>query len=484
MAIGFGINGSTTDHGGLVTSTQSRSSQNNNLFLRAGDGFLCPKCRCWSTLIKSNDLVIFEGKAVAYVGDKFTCGATLLPKQSHVVGDAGGGGSQLIPLSNSLINDDSNLVDQSLYSKITLRSVVSGKFVPLGVVSFDGKPSKSELVFTFTIKKGKFDKIILEVEQNGNYIEVQKIEKLFKVGEVQNIKWDGFIKDTYNSNFMTNPKGVKFRIKGFLSGVEKAIDKKGFIFKYFDKDWMDVIINKRTNSIIINLRVNLQDGGDVGLKSGNGVPINVINQQNPPIQPLTSRNQTFNQLKKLAIDGMNYYWSRNNNHPTGKNVLINGKAFQVSVNTMHSNLMSLPAMPLIFTTNWIPSRSCNWEISRVTYYITGYVKFQSFSSSTWEYWNKKISDQRFKHTFAHEMGHELLLAYGGQIYSKKHKGSSTLFTQTAMEGTTYPRTGEIDLMKYADENSRSSRISQFSERSVAAMEDVLGLIYISGIQQK
>ena len=146
MAIGFGINGSTTDHGGLVTSTQSRSSQNNNLFLRAGDGFLCPKCRCWSTLIKSNDLVIFEGKAVAYVGDKFTCGATLLPKQSHVVGDAGGGGSQLIPLSNSLINDDSNLVDQSLYSKITLRPVVSGKFVPLGVVSFDGKPSKSELV--------------------------------------------------------------------------------------------------------------------------------------------------------------------------------------------------------------------------------------------------------------------------------------------------------------------------------------------------
>ena len=68
--------------------------------------------------------------------------------------------------------------------------------------------------------------------------------------------------------------------------------------------------------------------------------------------------------------------------------------------------------------------------------------------------------------------------------AKKHKDSSTLITQDVKKGTIYPRTGEIDLMKYADENSRSSQISQFSERSVAAMEDVLGLIYISGIQRK
>lgn len=91
MSKGFGIHGSTTDHGGVVISTQSRSSQMGNLFLRAGDGFACPKCKTWSTLIKSNDHVIFDGKAVAYVGDKFTCGATLMPKQVHVVGTGGGG---------------------------------------------------------------------------------------------------------------------------------------------------------------------------------------------------------------------------------------------------------------------------------------------------------------------------------------------------------------------------------------------------------
>ena len=81
MSKAFGIHGSTTDHGGMVISTQARSSQMGNLFLRAGDGFACPKCKIWSTLIQSNSHIIFDGKPVAYVGDKFTCGATLMPKQ-------------------------------------------------------------------------------------------------------------------------------------------------------------------------------------------------------------------------------------------------------------------------------------------------------------------------------------------------------------------------------------------------------------------
>ena len=61
-----------------------------NLFLVAGDGHFCPKCKCWSKIIKSHDHVIFDGKAVAYAGDKLTCGAKILPKQSHVVGDSQG----------------------------------------------------------------------------------------------------------------------------------------------------------------------------------------------------------------------------------------------------------------------------------------------------------------------------------------------------------------------------------------------------------
>ena len=88
---GFAINNAPTDHGGIIPSTQLRSSQEGNTFVRAGDGHFCPKCKCWSTVVKSNDHVIFDGKAVAFVGDSLTCGAKILYQQSHVVGNTGGG---------------------------------------------------------------------------------------------------------------------------------------------------------------------------------------------------------------------------------------------------------------------------------------------------------------------------------------------------------------------------------------------------------
>lgn len=87
----FGINGSTTNHGGVVIASQQMAVEEGISFLRAGDGFACPKCKCWSTLISSNSFIIIDGKPVAFVGDKFTCGAILLQKQSLVVGDNGAG---------------------------------------------------------------------------------------------------------------------------------------------------------------------------------------------------------------------------------------------------------------------------------------------------------------------------------------------------------------------------------------------------------
>lgn len=86
---GFAIHNAPTDHGGIIPATQMRSSQMGNIFVVAGDGHFCPKCKCWSTVVKSHDHVIFDGKAVAYAGDLLSCGARILPQQSHVVGDSG-----------------------------------------------------------------------------------------------------------------------------------------------------------------------------------------------------------------------------------------------------------------------------------------------------------------------------------------------------------------------------------------------------------
>lgn len=104
MAKGFAIHNAPTNHGGIIPSTQVRSSQQGNLFVRAGDGHFCPKCKCWSTVIKSHDHVIMDGKPVAYAGDKLTCGATIQPQQSHVVGDSGSYYNQ---------NKNNNLLEKS-----------------------------------------------------------------------------------------------------------------------------------------------------------------------------------------------------------------------------------------------------------------------------------------------------------------------------------------------------------------------------------
>lgn len=104
MAKGFAIHNAITNHGGIIPATQMQSSQMGNLFVRAGDGHFCPKCKCWSTVIKSHDHVIFDGKPVAYVGDKLTCGATIQPQQSHVVGESGIAGGSSSNSNNSQIS--------------------------------------------------------------------------------------------------------------------------------------------------------------------------------------------------------------------------------------------------------------------------------------------------------------------------------------------------------------------------------------------
>ena len=106
---GFAIHNAPTDHGGIIPATQMRSSQMGNLFVVAGDGHFCPKCKCWSKVLKSHDHVLFDGKAVAYAGDKLSCGARILPQQSHVVGDSGGGNYRSItPVSQPIKQQDLN----------------------------------------------------------------------------------------------------------------------------------------------------------------------------------------------------------------------------------------------------------------------------------------------------------------------------------------------------------------------------------------
>lgn len=155
MAKSFAINMAPTNHGGMVPATQSRTSQEGNLFVRAGDGHMCPKCKCWSVVIKSHDHVIMDGKPVAYVGDKLSCGATIMPQQFHVVGDSGSpyssAASSAAPVQNSLVEDKSNEIH-----KVQFKLIDVDTDQPLSAMLYEihSKESGKLLVQGYTDKNG------------------------------------------------------------------------------------------------------------------------------------------------------------------------------------------------------------------------------------------------------------------------------------------------------------------------------------------
>lgn len=225
MSKAFGIHGSTTDHGGMVISTQARSSQMGNLFLRAGDGFACPKCKIWSTLIQSNSHIIFDGKPVAYVGDKFTCGATLMPKQMHVVGDSGGSNyrnstvSILQPvnsqqnLTNSLVDNDKELLNGYYYNIETglyEGNISTGKGNKEDVYACTGKVSDIEFLSpkNANITHQKFQECCRVVSHESGTATVECIYIAFTANNyAKQVKKD--LHSLLMSGYSTMPTGTK-----------------------------------------------------------------------------------------------------------------------------------------------------------------------------------------------------------------------------------------------------------------------------------
>ncbi|EPF79737.1 hypothetical protein F945_00625 [Acinetobacter rudis CIP 110305] len=137
MMNGFAIHNAPTDHGGIIPATQMRSSQMGNLFVVAGDGHFCPKCKCWSIVLKSHDRVIFDGKAVAYAGDQLSCGARILLQQSHVVGGGQSANYNNFTASNLQLSNSWKNVTNSLLAEDKKR--LNGHYYNIETGSFEGK---------------------------------------------------------------------------------------------------------------------------------------------------------------------------------------------------------------------------------------------------------------------------------------------------------------------------------------------------------
>ena len=82
---------------------------------------------------------------------------------------------------------------------------------------------------------------------------------------------------------------------------------------------------------------------------------------------------------------------------------------------------------------------------------------------------------------AHEIGHEILKAFGDVYYSYGHKGTVNTVTQHIKDDApNYPTQGEIDIMPYYPSDPPLSIYDRF----VASERDILGLIWLAKINIK
>lgn len=310
--------------------------------------------------------------------------------------------------------------------------------------------------------------------------------------------WDGFDNNEVYDSTRFNNKKLTAKIIAIKAGKRKSL-KVNFSTHYEQVDWVDVKIDRKNNRIDTTLRVNLRDGGAEGLECWkNTRDFNPLHNKSQVCDwdkiskealayynksPVTERTKSYEDLEKLTLQGINQFWSRNLKN-IGGGVKIISETYQIYVDAkVDKDGLSAPL--IVYQTNSEESRSRNFELSRKLFFSEGYLyrddwnEFPNsilYSNLGWEY--KTADPEDFKMTAAHEVGHEILLAYGGHVYSKTHKGTShwsMVIQAPSSSATNFPVHGEIDLMKYYQNYYDISR-------TIISEIDLLKLLWLTKIK--
>ncbi|GAA6768679.1 hypothetical protein AAFH68_46350 [Flavobacterium sp. CGRL1] len=338
-----------------------------------------------------------------------------------------------------------------------------------------------------------------------------------KKGEYH-LNWDGFDNDEIYDSTRFAGKKLKATITATKGDIVKAKEIELEV-SYSEVDWVDIKIDKTAKRIDVTLRVNLTDGGEIGLTcqtinanmygtpartvcDWDKIPTPIINPSDPIIK---SRTRSFSDLEKLALDGLNYHWGRNKNHAVAKNVNIGSDVFELYIKAVNTKKYTMNAVKLTYNTNSDWMRSGNPSEAkdvvstfgkvisgqRIAYNI-GYlnnVDWYEISKQNWYYEDEKKYkvDENFSDTSAHEIGHTILQAYGGTEYSYTHAGTSYI-TQEVIKisngGKSYfhelKTKGEIDLMYYYEDEPWPG--NRDYAKYVASEKDALSLIWLTKIK--
>jgi len=328
-----------------------------------------------------------------------------------------------------------------------------------------------------SVKENAAEKMVVEILDNGKpyYKEEITDSSMMTIGDHQ-WEWDGFDHSGILSTEFLKSTGIEAQVTVWYKGKEELDVISLKKIKHCEVDWVDVDIHRNTKRIEVTLRVNLKERR--------------IDK---------TVNKTFSELSQLTIDGIKEYWGRNSTRIiNGKSINYSGVDYEVFINPINTKKKAMPRLGVVALKNK-DGRSRNWWGSRKLFYNEDSA-FDIFQKVNKKYGIQPISkaaglmidELDFKHTAAHEIGHEILQAFGGKNnYSYIHKGTSTLFTQKTKSKSTLPSSSEFDLMKYfADDyfvdrvgyiDSRGNKVlgNEFFRRSVASEIDVLGLIWLT-----
>jgi len=372
----------------------------------------------------------------------------------------------------SAINSSSFELSFSLPEKIKT-------VVPMGVADFNKKEENAFFTFHYTLPAATLTSLRFEIiDANGQvfYHIIGEAPQLLP--GLHQINWDGFDNNEIYDSRRFNDQKLQAKLTVIAANKTKSITLT-FLAQCKEVQWVDIIIDRKKKKIEATLRTHFLDWNSKTIGDWKKIPYPVLSSIGK--LPVKMRTRRFEELLELAKEGLKYHWGRNEQHPEGKNVLFNnGEVYSFFLTVDNTPVNSLKSPKIAYQTNARSRRSRNWELSRILFYNIGYLKH----GGKWYYKSTAQADSDFKQIAAHEIGHEILLAYGGQFYSKAHKGSSTLLTQTALGNYRYPKYGEIDLMLYYTTDQEHPYPADYNYKSVASNGDVLSLLWLSKVQIK
>jgi hypothetical protein len=370
--------------------------------------------------------------------------------------------------------DDPSYTEHPVKAKVNLSYSITldpGKAVltPLDAPAFvvnNKEESKQRLGFVIVNKADPVDRVTMRVLKGS--------QVYADLGDVADLRVDGqhlWFWDGQDNNGVLDTKVLKEALTLELTAVRRG-ESQIFTFNFKGKTdvvpWVDVRADRSKGGVDVQVRPGYSDGG-----------VSSPNAEIPSVG--------YSQLLTWATEGLSYYWTRDGSRAGGiaAPIKLAGTSYKVVVQVLANVEPCAPVFRLIEDQDDDFGRSTSLAAVRKVVYSSGYyyslyVKgaHQTMAAGL----GRAIGN--FKETAAHEFGHLILNAYEGDplvpTRSWSHKGTSTVLTQSPVEGHPSPKTGEIDVMHYFSENSTPAE--EMRTRTCAAEDDVKGLLWIARVR--